>query len=61
MVRKAGERYQADHFVSTTKWGKGSVMIWGCFWAGGFGPLAFVDGSVDQDAYINILAKKFMP
>ena len=36
-------------------------MIWGCFWAGGFGPLAFVDGFVDQDAYINILAKKFMP
>ena len=41
--------------------GKGSIMIWGCFWAGGFGPLAFVDGSVDQDAYINILARKFMP
>ena len=61
VVRKAGERYQADHVVSTTDWGEGSVMIWGCCWAGGVGPLAFVDGSVDQDAYINILAKKFMP
>ena len=60
-MRKPGERYNSDHIVPTTKWGKGSVMIWSCFWAGGFGPLVFCEGNVDQDAYVDILAKSFMP
>ena len=61
VFRKVGERYQPQHIVPTTKWGKGSVMIWSCFWAGGFGPLVFIDSSVDQDAYFNILSQKFLP
>ncbi|GAN07200.1 conserved hypothetical protein [Mucor ambiguus] len=36
-------------------------MIWSCSWARGFGPLVFVDGSVDQHAYVDILSKKFLP
>lgn len=52
---KAGERYLPQHVKPTTKWGKVSVMLWSCFWAGGFGPLVFTDGAVDQDAYVNIL------
>ena len=61
VFRKVGERYQPQHIVPTTKWGKGNVMIWSCFWAGGFGPLVFIDGSVDQDTYVNILSQKFLP
>jgi ATP:corrinoid adenosyltransferase len=61
VLRKVGERYHLQHIVPTTKWGKGSVMIWSCFWAGGFGPLVFIDGNVDQDAYVNILTQKFLP
>ena len=61
VLRKAGERYENRHVKPTTKWGNGSVMIWSCFWAGGFGPLVFADGSVDQDAYVNILSGKFLP
>ncbi|ORE06451.1 hypothetical protein BCV72DRAFT_207376, partial [Rhizopus microsporus var. microsporus] len=30
-----------------------------CFHANGFGPLVLVDGTVDQDKYINILAQNF--
>ena len=36
-------------------------MIWNCFHANGFGPLVLVDGTVDQDKYINILAQIFHP
>jgi hypothetical protein len=58
---KVGERYHLQHIVPTKKLGKGSVMIWSCFWAGGFGPLVFIDGNVDQDAYVNILSHMFLP
>ena len=34
-------------------------MVWSCFHANGFGPLVLVDGTVDQDKYINILAQNF--
>ncbi|KAI7865037.1 hypothetical protein BDF14DRAFT_1829680, partial [Spinellus fusiger] len=36
-------------------------MIWSCFWVGEFGLLVFNDGTVNQDIYVNILAKEFLP
>ncbi|KAG1442595.1 hypothetical protein G6F56_011000 [Rhizopus delemar] len=59
VIRKVGERYQARHIIPTVKYGGGGVMIWACFWAGGFGPLAVIEESVNQDVYINILAETF--
>ena len=56
IIRKVGEQYEAKHIVPTKKYGDGGVMIWNCFHANGFGPLILVDGTVDQDKYINILA-----
>ncbi|OAD81432.1 Homeodomain-like DNA binding domain-containing transcription factor [Phycomyces blakesleeanus NRRL 1555(-)] len=44
-IRKVGERFKEENIIEGTKWGKGSVMIWSCFWAGGFGPLVFLDGA----------------
>jgi transposase len=61
VIRKKGERYMANHIVPTTKWGSGSVMVWGCFWKGSFGPLVRLEGGVDQEAYINILSNRFVP
>jgi hypothetical protein len=60
-IRKTGERYEQRHVVPTYKFGKGSVMVWSCFWSGSLGPLVVLDGSIDQDAYINTLAKDFHP
>ncbi|CEG81723.1 hypothetical protein RMATCC62417_15888 [Rhizopus microsporus] len=54
VIRKVGERYDAKHTVQTKKYGGGGVMIWSCFHANGLGPLVLVDGTVDQDKYINI-------
>ncbi|KAG1178523.1 hypothetical protein G6F70_001687 [Rhizopus microsporus] len=61
IIRKVGERYGTKHIVQTKKYGGGGVMIWNCFHANGFGPLVLVDGIVDQDKYINILAHNFHP
>ncbi|OAD68942.1 Homeodomain-like DNA binding domain-containing transcription factor [Phycomyces blakesleeanus NRRL 1555(-)] len=59
-IRKVGERFKEENIIEGTKWGKGSVMIWSCFWAGGFGPLVFLDGNVNQDQYVNTLAQNFL-
>lgn len=37
-IKKERERYQKRYIMSTLKFGKGSVMFWGCFWPGGYGP-----------------------
>ncbi|KAG2190278.1 hypothetical protein INT46_003989 [Mucor plumbeus] len=43
VLRKQGERYESCHLPRTVKYGSGSLMVWSCFWAGGYGPLVFVD------------------
>ncbi|CEG66640.1 hypothetical protein RMATCC62417_03183 [Rhizopus microsporus] len=61
VIRKVGERYDTKHIVPTKKYGGGGVMICSCFHANGFDPLVLVDGTGDQDKYINILAQSFHP
>ena len=61
VARKEGERYLDQHILHTYKFGKGSVMVWGCFWAGGIGPLVTLTGNIDQDKYVNCLADHFLP
>ncbi|KAF1797684.1 hypothetical protein FB192DRAFT_1263994, partial [Mucor lusitanicus] len=41
--------------------GSGSVMIWGCFWEGGLGPLVVMKGSINQEGYISCLSNHFLP
>jgi transposase len=36
-------------------------MVWGCFWAGGLGPLVTLKGKVDQEKYIECLSTEFLP
>ncbi|CEP14482.1 hypothetical protein, partial, partial [Parasitella parasitica] len=45
----------------THKFGKGSIMLWGCFWYGGIGPLVALMGKIDQDVYVSCLANNFLP
>lgn len=61
VIRKEGERYHPDMVKKTVKFGNGSVMIWGCFWAGGLGPLVVMKGTINQEAYINCLSNHFLP
>ncbi|CAI2193162.1 11018_t:CDS:2, partial [Funneliformis geosporum] len=43
------------------KFGGSSVMFWGCFGWHGVRPLVVIEGSMDSDTYINILANYFIP
>jgi transposase len=61
VIRKKGERLLDQHVLPTWKFGKGSVMVWGCFWAGGLGPLVTLKGKIDQEKYIDCLKTNFLP
>lgn len=61
VIRKQGERYKESNILQTDKFGKGSVMVWSCFWAGGLGPLVILEENVNQDVYVNLLSKNFIP
>jgi hypothetical protein len=61
VLRMEGERFQERHIKETVKFGKGSVMVWGCFWAGGVSPLVVVEDTMNQDSYVKILADHFLP
>ena len=61
IIRLVNERYKPGNIVPVAKFGGGSVMIWSCFVAGRMGPLVFLDGSVDQDTYVNCLSQNYIP
>ncbi|KAG2194549.1 hypothetical protein INT46_009204 [Mucor plumbeus] len=61
VLRKQGERYESCHLLRTVKYGGGSLMVWSCFWADGYGPLVFVDGNMNQNSYVDCLSQKFLP
>jgi hypothetical protein len=61
VLRKQGERYESCHLLRTVKYGGGTLMVWSCFWAGGNGPLVFVDGNMNHDSYVDCLSQQFLP
>ena len=61
VVCKEGERLLDKHIIETNKFGKGSIMFWGCFWFGGLGPLVTMTGKINQEAYVDCLSKKYLP
>ena len=53
--RRPGEQQRDIHFRSTMKHGGGSLMVWGCFSAGGVGSLVRIQGKLDSMGYRQIL------
>jgi len=45
----------------TIKFGGGSLMIWACFCWDKLGPIITIDGSVNQEKYIEILGDNVLP
>jgi hypothetical protein len=37
-----------------------SLMVWSCFWAGGLGPLVFIDDTMNQKLYIEVLLQYYI-
>ncbi|CAB5196624.1 unnamed protein product [Rhizophagus irregularis] len=58
--RSPGEAYNKDCIQPTVKFGGGSVMFWGCFGWHGVGPLVVIDGNMNSNDYVNVLANHFI-
>lgn len=53
--RRSGTALEKENLAPTVKHGGGGVMVWGCMAAEGVGKLVFIESTMDQFAYLNIL------
>jgi transposase len=53
--REPGKELDPKYVNKTVKYGGGNVMVWGCFSSKGMGKLVFIDDTMDQWVYLNIL------
>jgi hypothetical protein len=53
--RKKMETCKLKNIIPTMKHRGGSIMLWGCFAAGGSGALHKIDGIMREENYVNIL------
>ena len=59
--RRVNEKYHADRVRPCVKYGGGNVMFWGCFGWDGVGRLVLANEIMNQDAYVNVLIKSYVP
>ena len=58
--RKDGEAYSPKNKAPTVKFGRGSIMIWGCFSAKDVGKISVIDGKINAQKYKEILQENLM-
>lgn len=55
--RKPLKALERQNIIPTVKFGKMSIMIWGCISSKGVGDLAFIETTMDAQQYLDILKK----
>jgi transposase len=55
------EKYAPKNIRGKIRDGGISQMIWGCFVSNKLGPIVFIDGTIDQYVYMNILHEELPP
>lgn len=55
------EKYAPQNVQGKSKGGILSQMIWGCFVGDKLGPIAFINGTVNTQVYVDILENVFLP
>jgi len=60
-ARNPQARIPRKQVAPTVKFGKGKVMVWGCFYAGGVANLKEIDKTLNGDEYHKILVHRVMP
>jgi hypothetical protein len=59
--RRNGEALKDCHMKKRVQGGGGSVMVWGCITATGFGRLHRVEGHLNAKLYIELLSESLLP
>jgi transposase len=55
------EKYASKNIQGKSRDGYVSQMVWGCFLSNKLGPIAFIDGTVNKDVYIDVIRDQLMP
>ncbi len=59
--QQPGVEYKDKCVLPTVEHGGGSVMVWGCMSAAGSGDLQFIEGTMNDNMYCDILKKSMIP
>lgn len=59
--RTTEEKFKPECTVPKVQKGGGSVMVWGCVSAKGCGELAFIEGTMNTDKYLDVMENYLLP
>lgn len=59
--RKIGKEFNPQCTIQTSKYGRKSIMIWGCMRHAGVGLISQIKGLMDAKMYVSILHGTFIP